>query len=390
MSPAVYDLRKYSLIFPNNENLLFSLDDDENPFKKESIQAKMKGGVGLDSIQQANKGQSNPRGPANIEPIQAPRRQEYTGSRPENIPPPQYARAAQQQPVHQGRQQPPLSNQPSHNIEKRYEENLEGIRKMIKQEKDILKSEHASGLNIGPINRKPPSQPIGPKPKLTYGVADGKYFGQSAGDRAQDQRQQPKTVLRLQRIDDKVSSILNKDPLASSQVYMLDHRGGVLGRGPDNTITINSENVSLKHCEFVFQNDSFHLRDIGSTWGTYYRISEKKIEVGEIFELGWTSIEVKKINRALQPLDKVVSNPIAMNRLFDEQLSGCGSNWVELDISNNREPGKREATIVESGTIGRKSSCTISIMDDLMSGLHASIYFKDGSFWIRDENSMNG
>src|SRR5262245_9124447 len=62
-----------------------------------------------------------------------------------------------------------------------------------------------------------------------------------------------------------------------------------IGRGDDNDVIVIHGSVSFHHCILNLGVDSLHLRDCGSTNGTYVndqRIQEAALEPGERFRFG--------------------------------------------------------------------------------------------------------
>ena len=69
-----------------------------------------------------------------------------------------------------------------------------------------------------------------------------------------------------------------------------------IGRGPTNTLALNEPDVSRAHAEIVQQNDSWELRDLGSTNGTFVndrRISTHALLTGDVIQIGHTTIIVR-------------------------------------------------------------------------------------------------
>lgn len=135
------------------------------------------------------------------------------------------------------------------------------------------------------------------------------------------------------------------------------------------------------------------MRDVGSTLGTFYRLSKKKLEVGEIYELGSVEIAIKKIHLAPKPKEgaqETITEPLSLDGLFDEDNEPVPYNFIDIDLYKDDQLF-RSCTIVEHGTIGRKGNNSICVpLDDHMSGKHCSIYFERNHFWIEDAPSMNG
>lgn len=62
------------------------------------------------------------------------------------------------------------------------------------------------------------------------------------------------------------------------QNYSIREEGASLGRHKDNTVTVVDELVSRFHAEIQFERETFFIRDLGSSGGTFIRV-EKKIEL---------------------------------------------------------------------------------------------------------------
>lgn len=169
--------------------------------------------------------------------------------------------------------------------------------------------------------------------------------------------------------------------------------GATLGRGPTNTLVMPNEVVSARHCEFVWKEDRCYMRDMGSTLGTFYRISKKKLELGEIYELGSVEIVIKKINIAPKSSLGVIeptSGPISLDNLLEDDTEPAIYNFIDIDLFKDDQLF-RSCTIVEHGVVGRKGTNSICVpLDDHMSGKHCSIYYDKNHFWIEDAPSMNG
>lgn len=70
-----------------------------------------------------------------------------------------------------------------------------------------------------------------------------------------------------------------------------------IGRHSTNQIVIFDESVSRYHADIFFKNENFYLRDIGSTTGTFIKIT-KPIELVEdiILEIGSYQLIVSHIH----------------------------------------------------------------------------------------------
>ena len=72
--------------------------------------------------------------------------------------------------------------------------------------------------------------------------------------------------------------------------------GFSIGRGPANTLALSNPDVSRHHAEIVSEDESWVLRDAGSTNGTYVngrRITEHALRPGDVIKVGDTVLRVK-------------------------------------------------------------------------------------------------
>ena len=78
--------------------------------------------------------------------------------------------------------------------------------------------------------------------------------------------------------------------------FTITTRGMQIGRHSTNQIVIFDESVSRYHANIFFQNNQFILADIGSTTGTFLKISEP-IELQEemILEIGSYQLIVSNV-----------------------------------------------------------------------------------------------
>ena len=62
-----------------------------------------------------------------------------------------------------------------------------------------------------------------------------------------------------------------------------------IGKAPDNDLVLDDDTVSRHHCELTRANDGVHVRDLGSTNGTFLesaRIAEAIAPVGSVVRVG--------------------------------------------------------------------------------------------------------
>ena len=80
-----------------------------------------------------------------------------------------------------------------------------------------------------------------------------------------------------------------KDRTARNAQYVLRPGANRLGRAPDNNFRIEHPSISSTHCEIVLTDEAVHVRDLGSTNGTFIereRVSEGRLFEGQTLTLG--------------------------------------------------------------------------------------------------------
>ena len=174
-------------------------------------------------------------------------------------------------------------------------------------------------------------------------------------------------VLNLQKANELI--IQPVDGLQSNNFYCINENGGRIGRHSNNEIVIFEESVSRHHAMIEFKNDKFWLVDIGSTTGTFIKLTAILIlQLGMIIELGSNQFLVESIK-------------------YENELNGI----LTLKVIEGLVPGK-QFVIQNIATIGRKGPYnTITFADDFhLSNSHAKIEYNDGCFMFEDFGSTNG
>jgi len=157
----------------------------------------------------------------------------------------------------------------------------------------------------------------------------------------------------------------------ANNFYSIKETGGRIGRHSNNEIVILEESVSRYHSVIEYKENKFCLLDIGSTTGTFIKITTPLIlEENMILELGSNQFLVEKI--VVQDSDHGI--------LYLRVIEGLHA--------------EREFVIENTATIGRKgqfSPTTIALIDDLhLSNTHTKISFSDSKFIVEDLGSTNG
>ena len=99
-----------------------------------------------------------------------------------------------------------------------------------------------------------------------------------------------------------------------------------IGKAPESDLVLTDAMVSRHHCELVRQEDGIHVRDLGSTNGTYVdgtRISEAMVSAGAILRVGEVEIALRPTGQAAEilPSDKsrfgsALGKSLAMRTIF--------------------------------------------------------------------------
>lgn len=54
-----------------------------------------------------------------------------------------------------------------------------------------------------------------------------------------------------------------------NRIFELEEGEIIIGRGPECGIQLSIDNVSRKHARLIFDNEEYHIEDLGSSNGTY-------------------------------------------------------------------------------------------------------------------------
>jgi len=116
--------------------------------------------------------------------------------------------------------------------------------------------------------------------------------------------------------------------------------GTQIGRHSTNQIVIFDESVSRYHADIFFQDEKFFLRDIGSTTGTFLKITEPiEIKMDLIIEVGSYQLIVSKIFIEEDPDMEIVAN----------------KSYVEFTIYESPDDTIEKRFVIYSGnSVGRK------------------------------------
>lgn len=190
--------------------------------------------------------------------------------------------------------------------------------------------------------------------------------------------------------------LIRKDTDSYESKHIVKANGITMGRNSANQIVVMDETVSRFHAEIEWRpsDNSFYLKDIGSTAGTYVIINRAmELHYGMIFEIGSYELKIKRINIKSGNNDygKNLMNYEFNDLRADHGKFDSNNNFVEVTIEEGPEKEETEHIILEEGCIGRAIGNILSFPDDQhMSSRHCRIYCKNRKFYIEDCNSTNG
>ena len=136
------------------------------------------------------------------------------------------------------------------------------------------------------------------------------------------------------------------------------------GREKDNDIVLSSPLVSRHHGRFVQRNGTWFIEDVGSTNGLIYNnalVRVKYISDGDLI----------RIDDGIEAISDGV--------LFVFSSAESTNKWNTLPIGG-----------LNTITIGRSESCTLTLPHISVSKCHAAIIKEGGRYYIVDNNSTNG
>ena len=159
--------------------------------------------------------------------------------------------------------------------------------------------------------------------------------------------------------------------------FTVGEDGITIGRHSSNKIVIFDESVSRYHAKVVYRENGFWLVDIGSTTGTFVKITEPlELREGLIIEIGSYQFIVEKV-------------VVSMHASFEQKREHSFVDLVVYEAPEEIEDKK--FTLRNNDSIGRKNTSTISFNDDLhMSNLHCKVILIQDRFVLEDIASTNG
>ncbi len=173
--------------------------------------------------------------------------------------------------------------------------------------------------------------------------------------------------------------VINSIEGATEVSHTINEQGARIGRHSSNQIVIYDESVSRHHAEIFYDyaNCMFYLKDIGSTTGTFLKITDAvELKLDMILEIGSYQL--------------MVSNIFVHNSTNIEDVINNSS--IEFTIYESPEETQdRVFTLASGSSIGRKANNAVCFSDDLhMSNLHCKVNLIGSQFFFEDMASTNG
>ncbi len=129
-------------------------------------------------------------------------------------------------------------------------------------------------------------------------------------------------------------SLIHKRPDAQDKQLEVTEKALIIGRVPESDIMVKDSFVSRVHCGIGYSADSFTLKDLGSTNGTYRngaRVFQCNLSSGDKIQVGNTTLvfEAKQGSEAaqLQQLPQMTApaaaatGPARLSRPSEKQLT---------------------------------------------------------------------
>lgn len=159
--------------------------------------------------------------------------------------------------------------------------------------------------------------------------------------------------------------------LGTDIFYPVTDQPIVIGRSSQCDITIHDDRSSRKHCR-IEKDEAYTLQDLGSYNGTY--------------------VNGKKIHRhVLEPEDQItIGKTVFIFRLdTPESLKEKATSPV-LVVEAKRRATRVVPLIPGSYCLGRSERSDICLPSTQVSSSHATIFWKDRQWWLKDLHSKNG
>lgn len=118
---------------------------------------------------------------------------------------------------------------------------------------------------------------------------------------------------------------------------LISEKIATLGRSGSNDIVVNHEKSSRQHCEFFFDDDAWHVRDLDSRNGTRLNghkfTGKKTLQHGDMLEVARTRIVfTSKLTAEVESIDLLARETSAMAR--DENETEIGLSPLDEESSD--------------------------------------------------------
>lgn len=126
-----------------------------------------------------------------------------------------------------------------------------------------------------------------------------------------------------------------------------------IGRGEDNSVTIDSTFVSRRHTSIYFENDQFFIRDLSSTNGTFLNSSKvektalkngDQVGIGDRIFIFYSEISEKDGIEGARMRNDLISNRITISR--KGQMAGNFEEYAFLELLQYLSTRRRTGTLM--------------------------------------------
>jgi pSer/pThr/pTyr-binding forkhead associated (FHA) protein len=190
------------------------------------------------------------------------------------------------------------------------------------------------------------------------------------------------------------------DDGVGAEVIRIRQSPFVFGRRQGDFLLPLDAMLSASHSEFVIRNGELHVRDLGSSGGTFLRLrAGRHIPVcdGDEFILGGSRFRFRLdgiVPAASPETAPVADSPDGMERTlgWHEAAAQGDGGYACLDHLAGQDKAAHSYRLVrDSETVGRDDDCPVALpRDDLLSPRHAR-FFRDSQGWqVADLSSTNG
>lgn len=222
-----------------------------------------------------------------------------------------------------------------------------------------------------------------------------------------------------------------REPGKPLREFQLEKGPYTLGRDEENDIVVSDETVSRKHARIKFENGSFIIEDLKSTSGVYVNrkkiAGECKLNPGDDILIGSTEIAIEEektdddktkllspeaLQKYIEGTDKtqildtdvpgIPKHGVEEGRAEDERTRMLDAEEVLIAEQQTVMPYHRFLVISKKGfgkeylvdrseiTVGRSGDSSITLDDQTVSSIHATIRIEGNDCVLRDMNSKNG